>query len=73
VSLDEDHWTVINHLRDQYREHGYTPKFRTMLKDVNEKISNCDSKLLYDLFSLGTAKKGARIAGLPKPFGKGGY
>ncbi|HYA59522.1 MAG TPA: TusE/DsrC/DsvC family sulfur relay protein [Burkholderiaceae bacterium] len=73
VSLDEDHWAVINYLRDQYREHGHTPNFRTLLKDVSEQISNCDSKRLYDLFPLGPAKQGVRIAGLPKPFGKGGY
>jgi tRNA 2-thiouridine synthesizing protein E len=73
ISLDEDHWTVINYLRDRYRENGHTPNFRTMLKDVSERIANCDSKRLYDLFPLGPAKQGARIAGLPKPFGKAGY
>jgi len=60
-------------LQDQYREYGHTPNFHAILKDVNEKISSCDSKLLYDLFSLGTAKKGARSAALPKPFGNGGF
>lgn len=73
VELEPDHWTIIGYLRDQFREHGHTPNFRIMLKDVSERIDHCDSKRLYDLFPLGPAKQGARIAGLPKPFGKGGY
>lgn len=73
VSLDEDHGTLLNYLRDQYCEQDHTPNFPTELKDVSEQSSNCDSKRLYDLFALGPAKQGARIAGLPKPYGKGGY
>jgi len=73
IELAEAHWQVIQYLRDQYREHGQTPNFRNMLKDVAELIPGCDSKALYDLFPLGPAKQGARVAGLPKPFGKGGY
>ncbi len=73
LTLTDDHRTVIQYLRDQYREHGHTPNFRAMLKDVGELIDGCDSKRLYDMFPLGPAKQGARIAGLPKPFGKGGY
>jgi TusE/DsrC/DsvC family sulfur relay protein len=73
LELGEDHWKIIGYLRDQYREHGHTLNFRAMLKDAGELIEGCDSKRLYDLFPLGPAKQGARIAGLPKPFGKGGY
>ncbi|BAP90051.1 sulfur relay protein, TusE/DsrC/DsvC family [Burkholderiales bacterium GJ-E10] len=73
VELTDDHWTVIRYLRDQYRQEGHTPNFRTMLKDVGEILEGCDSKRLYDLFPMGPAKQGVRIAGLPKPYGKGGY
>jgi len=73
LTLGENHRTVIQYLREQYREHGHTPNFRAMLKDVGELIEGCDSKQLYDLFPLGPAKQGTRVAGLPKPFGKGGY
>ena len=73
IELNDDHWKIVEYLRNQYREHGHTPNFRAMLKDVGELMPGCDSKALYDLFPLGPAKQGARVAGLPKPFGKGGY
>ena len=73
IELNEDHWKVVQYLRDQFKERGQTPNFRTMLKDIASLMPGCDSKALYDLFPLGPAKQGARVAGLPKPFGKGGY
>jgi tRNA 2-thiouridine synthesizing protein E len=73
IELTPRHWDVINYLRDQYREHGHTPNFRNMLKGVNEFWPEADSKALYDLFPTGPAKQGAKVAGLPQPYGKGGY
>lgn len=73
VDLTDAHWQVINYMRDQYREHGHTPNFRNMLKDVQEFMPEADSKSLYDLFPIGPAKQAAKIAGLPQPLGKGGY
>ena len=73
IELNDDHWKVVEYLRQQYREHGHTPNFRNMLKDVGELMPGCDSKALYDLFPGGPAKQGARVAALPKPYGKGGY
>lgn len=73
IELTPVHWQVINYLWDQYREHGHTPNFRNMLKGVQEFWPEADSKALYDLFPLGPAKQGAKVAGLPQPLGKGGY
>jgi tRNA 2-thiouridine synthesizing protein E len=73
LNLSDDHWKVVSYMRDQYREHGQTPNFRNMLKDMEDVIPGADSKALYDLFPTGPAKQGAKVAGLPKPFGKGGY
>jgi tRNA 2-thiouridine synthesizing protein E len=73
LELTDDHWTVIRYLRDQFRETGHTPNFRSMMKDMEELLDGCDSKRLYDLFPMGPAKQGVRVAGLPKPYGKGGY
>ena len=73
IDLTEKHWAVINYLRDEYREHGHTPNFRNMLKGITELIPEADSKYLYDLFPVGPAKQGPKVAGLPQPLGKGGY
>lgn len=73
IELTDAHWEVVNYLRDQYREHGHTPNFRNMLKGMAEIRPEVDSKYLYDLFPLGPAKQGPKVAGLPQPLGKGGY
>ena len=73
IELTPKHWEIINYMREQYREHGHTPNFSNMLKGVNEFWPEADSKALYDLFPIGPAKQGAKIAGLPQPYGKGGY
>jgi tRNA 2-thiouridine synthesizing protein E len=73
VALTPEHWEVIRFLRDEYQENGHTPNFRNMLKGFQAVRPEADSKFLYDLFPLGPAKQGARMAGLPQPFGKGGY
>jgi len=73
IALTDAHWEVVNYLREQYREHGHTPNFRNMLKGMAEIRPEVDSKYLYDLFPLGPAKQGPKVAGLPQPLGKGGY
>lgn len=73
VELTDAHWEVVNYLRESYKEHGHSPNFRAMSKEILAINPAADSKYLYDLFPMGPAKQGAKIAGLPKPFGKGGY
>jgi tRNA 2-thiouridine synthesizing protein E len=73
IELTDAHWEVINYLQEQYREEGATPNFRAMLKGMAEIRPEVDSKYLYDLFPIGPAKQGPKVAGLPQPLGKGGY
>ena len=73
IELTDAHWEVVNYLREQYREEGATPNFRAMLKGMAEIRPEVDSKYLYDLFPVGPAKQGPKVAALPQPLGKGGY
>lgn len=73
IQLTDAHWEVVRYLRDEYREHGRTPNFRNLLKGMEETRPGIDSKYLYDLFPLGPARQAAKVAGLPQPYGKGGY
>jgi len=73
ITLTDAHREVITFLRDEYQANGHSPNFRAMLKGMQAIRPEVDSKYLYDLFTIGPAKQGAKIAGLPQPYGKGGY
>lgn len=74
ITLTDEHWQVINYLREKYKEDGQTPNFRNMVAELDELHEGVDwKKKLYELFPNMPARQGARVAGLPKPFGKGGY
>ena len=73
ITLSEAHWEVIRYLREEFQTNGHTPNFRNMLKGFQAIRPEVDSKYLYDLFPIGPAKQGAKVAGLPQPYGKGGY
>ena len=73
ITLTDAHWQVINYLREKYKEDGQTPNFRNMVAELDEMHEGVDwKKKLYELFPNMPARQGARVAGLPKPFGKGG-
>ena len=73
IALTDAHWAVVNYLRDEFREHGHTPNFRNMLKGFQAIRPEADSQYLYELFPMGPAKQAVKLAGLPQPYGKGGY
>lgn len=74
ITLTDEHWQVVNYLREKYRDDGHTPNFRAMLKELEELHPGTDWKQkLYDLFPNQPARQAARVAGMTKPFGKGGY
>ncbi|KAF0145962.1 MAG: putative sulfite reductase gamma chain [Rhodospirillaceae bacterium] len=74
IPLTDEHWLVVRYMRDKYREDGHTPNFRNMVKDFNELHPEREWKAyLYDLFPKQPARQAVRVAGLTKPYGKGGY
>ena len=74
--LTQDHWDVIEYLRDQYFNHsGELPNNRHILKGMQEIWSDrkVDNKTLFDLFPGNPSKQAGCIAGLPESMRKGGY
>lgn len=62
--LTEDHWKLINYLKNYFAEYGIAPMVRKMTKE-----SGYSLKEIYDLFPSGPAKGACKVAGLPKPTG----
>lgn len=74
ITLTDEHWTVINFMRQKYQEDGHTPNFRNMVAMMEEEHPGTDwKKRLYELFPKQPNRQAAKVAGLTKPFGKGGY
>ena len=69
--LTDNHWEVINFLREYYEEYQIAPAIRILTKAVGRKLGKekGNSKYLYQLYPEGPAKQACRYAGLPKPTG----
>jgi len=76
ISLTQDHWDVIDYLRDKFFNHGgEQPNTRVMVKEMGEKWPGrkVESKTLFDLYPGNPTKQAYRVAGLPETRRKGGY
>ena len=71
LELGDDHWEIINFLREYYEEYQIAPAVRVLTKAVGKKLGKDkgNSKYLYELFPYGPAKQACKFAGLPKPTG----
>ena len=75
ITLTQDHWDVINYLRDEYlNNNGNQPNNRMMVKDMGAKWGRkISSKDLFDLFPGNPSKQAGQTGGLPESRRKGGY
>jgi len=62
--LTEDHWKVVNYLRNYYLQYGIAPMIRKLCKETGFSLNK-----IYELFPSGPAKGACKVAGLPKPTG----
>ena len=71
INLSEDHWEIINFLREYYEEYQIAPAVRVLTKAVGKKLGKekGNSKYLYELFPYGPGKQACKFAGLAKPTG----
>ena len=76
LSLTQDHWDVIEYLRDAYfNNNAEQPNNRAILKAMQEKWPDrkVDNKTLFDRFPGNPSKQAGMVAGLPESLRKGGY
>jgi TusE/DsrC/DsvC family sulfur relay protein len=64
TELTENHWKVINYLRNYYLQFGIAPMIRKLCKETGFKLNE-----IYAMFPSGPAKGACKLAGLPKPTG----
>ena len=69
--LTQEHWDIINFLREYYEEYQIAPAVRVLTKAVGKRLGKekGNSKYLYELFPYGPGKQACKYAGLPKPTG----
>ena len=71
IEMTDEHWEVVNFLRDYYEEYQIAPAVRVLIKSIKKSMGKekGNNKYLYTLFPYGPAKQACKIAGLPKPTG----
>lgn len=71
VEMTDQHWEVINFLREYFEEYQIAPAVRVLTKAIGKKLGadKGNSEYLYGLFPYGPGKQACKIAGLAKPTG----
>lgn len=71
IELTDEHWSILNFLREYYDEYQIAPAVRVLTKAVGKRLGKekGNSKYLYSLFPYGPGKQACKYAGLPKPTG----
>lgn len=69
IEMTDNHWEVVNFVRNFYKEYKTSPAIRMLVKAMAKELGEDkgNSIYLYKLFPKGPAKQATRIAGLPKP------
>jgi TusE/DsrC/DsvC family sulfur relay protein len=62
--MTEEHWKLVNYLRNYFVQFGVAPMIRKLCKETG-----FDLKKVYALFPSGPAKGACKVAGLAKPTG----
>jgi dissimilatory sulfite reductase related protein len=62
--MTEEHWKLVNYLREYYLQFDIAPMVRKLCKETGFPL-----KRIYELFPSGPAKGACKVAGLAKPTG----
>ena len=71
ITMTDQHWEVVNFLREYFEEYQIAPSVRVLTKAIGKKLGpeKGTSEYLYGLYPYGPGKQACKIAGLPKPTG----
>jgi tRNA 2-thiouridine synthesizing protein E len=64
ADMTDEHWKLVNYLREYYLKFGIAPMIRKLCKETGFPL-----KKVYELFPSGPAKGACKVAGLAKPTG----
>jgi TusE/DsrC/DsvC family sulfur relay protein len=70
ITLTEEHWLVLDFMREYLVDHGIMADVRFVLKflsDRHETNKSGAKKILFDLFPYGYVKQACKIAGMKQP------
>ena len=69
ISLTDDHWSVIQVMRDYYAEYNLPPVKKLLIRELERSMASdrFDGEYLQELFPAGVLVQGTKIAGIPVP------
>lgn len=67
ISLTEDHWDVIQFMREYYEEHQIAVDARFVIKHLSDRLGPGSRNKLFELFPYGYVKQACKIAGMKRP------
>jgi len=70
ITLNADHWLVINTMRDYYKEFNVSPVNKLLKRELNKRSNSeqFNDEHLNELFPNGVLLQGTKIAGIPRPY-----
>lgn len=70
ITLTEDHWLVINAMRDYYKEFNVSPVNKLLKRDLKRRTHSdvFNDEHLTKLFPNGVLLQGSKISGIPRPY-----
>jgi len=69
IEMNDNHWMVVNFVREYFEFRQSVPETRFALKAMREKLGKekATRKYLYSLFPYGYGQQACKIAGMRKP------
>lgn len=67
IQLSNEHWMVVNFMREYFEEHQVAPDARFVIKHLNQNLEGASRNKLFELFPYGYVKQACKIAGMKRP------